>query len=286
MILGIIGGSGMYDLGGTWAAESIDTDTPFGKPSGPVIRVAGKRNTLLFLARHGEGHRLTPTEVNYRANVFALKKLGAKALVSVSAVGSMREQIEPGDMALPDQYVDLTRGIRPHSYFGEGVVAHAPMAKPTCASLRQQISSLLESRNCRVHAGGTYVCIEGPQFSTRAESDLYRSWPLETRQVVVIGMTAMPEARLAREAGLCYQTVAMATDFDCWNESGGEVSVDEVLRVMAENVEKSRRLAVDLADNDFKCVSGCNGHMRHSVITPRERWPRDRMETLSVILGE
>lgn len=282
MTLAIIGGSGLYELDtGASAPEELVVDTPWGPPSSPVYRT----ENLLFLPRHGKGHTILPGELNSRANVFALKKLGATAVLSVSAVGSLREEIAPGDFVLPDQYLDRTRGLRPGTFFGGGVVGHALFADPSCRSLRGHLAELVSALGKRVHVGGSYVCIEGPQFSTRAESHLFRSWELGPRRAVVVGMTALPEARLAREAGLCYQTVAMATDYDCWNEREGDVSVDAILRVLAENVAASRRLVRDAASRPLPaCASGCRDLMRNAVVTPKELWPADRREALEILL--
>ena len=280
MILGVIGGSGLYQLSDA-ELEPERLQTPYGDPSGPYFRETVGEHTLIFLARHGAGHSISPSEINYRANVYGFKQLGAQCLVSISAVGSMREEIAPGDFVLPDQYLDFTRGLRPNTFFGGGVVAHALFADPACASLRDHLAGIAGAQGVKVHSGGTYVCIEGPQFSTRAESRMYRS----IEGVAVIGMTALPEARLAREAGLCYQTVAMATDYDCWNEVHGDVSVDAILKVLHANVSTSRRLVKSLASQAFpSCRSGCRALMKNAVITPRESWPSARRAALEVVL--
>lgn len=285
--IGIIGGSGLYQLAkGTGAPpESVAVETPYGKPSAPILKETLGPNTVLFLPRHGPGHTISPTELNSRANIFALKKLGATAVISISAVGSMREEIQPGEFCLPDQYIDMTRGSRPNTFFGEGVVAHAHFADPACRTLREHLAAKARELGIKIHAGGTYVCIEGPQFSTRAESHLYRSWDLGHRSVAVIGMTALPEARLAREARLCYQTVAMATDYDCWNEERGDVSVEEIIRVLLANVDVSRKLVTTCTSGAFPaCQSGCHGLMQNAVITAKEHWPPSRREALEIIL--
>jgi 5'-methylthioadenosine phosphorylase len=283
MVVGIIGGSGLYQLG-TGAAETIKMETPFGTPSGPLYKTQIGGNTAYFLARHGEHHTLTPSEVNYRANIYALKKMGAKKVISVSAVGSLREPIVPGHLVLPDQYLDLTRGQRASTFFGGGVVAHAHFADPTCPSLREHIAGIARKLNVTCHLNGTYVCMEGPQFSTRSESHWYRSWDLP-RPASVIGMTAIPEAKLAREAGLCYQTVAMATDYDCWNEGKGDVSLTEILAVLKQNVNVSRQLLSDLLSNPLPECTACHDEMKHAVVTPKEIWPEGRRAELEVILA-
>ncbi len=285
MIFAVIGGSGLYDLGDGGATESLAVDTPFGKPSGLIVRRRVGENVLLFLPRHGKGHSILPSEINYRANIWALKKLGASAVLSISAVGSLQEEIQPGEFVLPGQYIDWTRGRRVNTFYGDGVVGHAHFADPVCHDLQASLAALCRELHVKCHVGGTYVCIEGPQFSTRAESELYRSWSSPKHPVSVIGMTAMPEARLAREAGLCYQTVAMATDYDCWNEAKGDVQVSEILRVLGNNVETSRRLVASFANKSFSCNRGCRESARSAVITSEAAWPPDRKETLSVLFS-
>jgi 5'-methylthioadenosine phosphorylase len=240
-VLGVIGGSGVYAIPGLEQVEHCDVDTPFGAPSDSVVRGQLGDTTLLFLPRHARGHRIPPHRINYRANVCALKTLGAGQLVSLSAVGSMREEIRPGDVVIVDQYIDLTKQ-RVASFFEEGVVAHVAFADPTCPQLAEALGRAAERAGGRVHRGGTYLCMEGPPFSTRAESILYRSWG-----VSVIGMTAMPEAKLAREAELPYATLALATDYDCWHESEADVSVEAVLEVLRANADLAKRIVADLA---------------------------------------
>ena len=240
-VLGVIGGSGLYAIEGLTAGEEVRVDTPFGAPSDAVVRGRLGDTTLLFLPRHGRGHRVAPHEINYRANVCALKRLGATHLVSLSAVGSMREAIAPGDFVVVDQLIDLTKR-RPSTFFEDGIVGHVSVADPVCEHLSAELSAAAKRAGARVHTGGTYVCIEGPQFSTRAESLLYRSWG-----VSVIGMTALPEAKLAREAALPYALLALATDYDCWHESEEDVTVEGVLAVMSRNVVGARRTVAELA---------------------------------------
>jgi 5'-methylthioadenosine phosphorylase len=285
MLIGIIGGSGLYQLDENQSVEKIKVSTPYGDPSGDVVKLKFPANDLFFIPRHGLHHSILPSEINYRANLFALKKLGCRAVISVSAVGSMREDIAPGDFVLPDQYIDRTRN-RESTFFGNGVVAHAPFADPTCSTVREHIRATVSDLGFRVHVGGTYVCMEGPQFSTRAESHLYRSFELTNFGVTVIGMTAMPEAKLAREAGMCYQTIAMATDFDCWKEGAEDVSADKVLKVIANNVNCSRRLIATLATSQFHpCSSHCHELMKNAVVTPKEFWPPSKRTELEIILG-
>jgi 5'-methylthioadenosine phosphorylase len=248
-VLAVIGGSGLYDVEGLTDVQEIRVDTPFGAPSDAIVRGHLGRVTMLFLPRHGRGHRIAPHEINFRANVCALKKLGATHLLSVSAVGSMKEAIAPGDFVVVDQFIDLTRR-RASTFFEDGWVAHVAFADPVCAMLAAALTSAAErvaaSRSeqsaCRVHRGGAYVCIDGPQFSSRAESQLYRSWG-----VSVIGMTAMPEAKLAREAELPYALLALATDYDCWHESEADVSADAIVAVLRRNVAAARAIISELA---------------------------------------
>jgi 5'-methylthioadenosine phosphorylase len=281
LILGIVGGSGLYQLDESEEGERLKVTTPFGAPSGEIVRRSLGPNVLLFLPRHGEGHVLSPSEINYRANLYALKKLGAEAILSVSAVGSMKQDIPPGKFLLPNQYLDLTSGRRASTFFGGGIVAHAPFADPTCATLREQVSAATQREGLACQTGGTYACIEGPQFSTRAESLRVRSWGVD-----VIGMTAMPEAKLAREAGLCYQTIAMATDYDCWDENHTSVTAEAVMKIMATNIEVCRRLIKSLTSLPFPpCRSHCREAMKNAIMTAPKLWPPDRRKELEVILS-
>lgn len=240
--LGVLGGSGLYELEGLVGVEEIEIDTPYGRPSDVLVR--GKLPngvTLVFLPRHGRGHRVPPHQINYRANVCALKKAGVTHLVSVSAVGSMKEEIEPGHLVVPDQFIDLTKK-RISTFFEDGVAGHVPFADPVCALMESALAAAAERAGARVHRGGTYVCMEGPQFSTRAESRLYRTWG-----VSVIGMTSMPEAKLAREAELPFATLALATDYDCWHDAHDDVTVEAVVATMKKNVSLAKKALVELA---------------------------------------
>ncbi len=231
--LGVIGGSGVYHMQGVSVVAEHELETPFGKPSDVVVEAQVGDRTVYFLPRHGRGHVLLPSEVPYRANVHALKQLGVTHLLAVSAVGIMQEHIQPGDMVVPDQLFDRTKGVRASTFFGEGVVGHVAFADPFCDELRQFLLQASQQTQAKVHDGGTYVCMEGPQFSTRAESHFYR------REVdaTVIGMTALPEAKLAREAEMCYAMLAMGTDYDCWHEAEEDVSVEAVVAVLKANAE-------------------------------------------------
>lgn len=234
--IGIVGGSGLYALDGLQDVREITVDTPFGAPSDVLVRGRLGEAELVFLPRHGRGHRLLPTEVPYRANVWALKSLGCDWLVSVSAVGSLREEIAPGHVVLVDQYIDRTNG-RAQTFFGQGVIAHAGFGEPTCAVLRGMLHDACVEAGAVVHDGGTYVCMEGPVFSSRAESELHRSWGAR-----VIGMTAMPEAKLAREASMSYATLAFATDYDCWHPHHDDVTVEQVMGVLSANVARAKAI--------------------------------------------
>jgi 5'-methylthioadenosine phosphorylase len=242
-VLALIGGSGLYDVEMLEDVEERHVSTPFGPPSDAVIRgrMKGTGTTVLFLPRHGRGHRHTPSSINYRANICALKLLGATHVLSVSAVGSMREAIAPGDLVVVDQFIDLTKR-RASTFFDEGVAAHVTFADPVCPVMAAAVHAAALETGARVHRGGTYVCIEGPQFSTRAESRVYRGWGVD-----VIGMTNMPEAKLAREAELPYATLALSTDYDCWHETEDAVSVEAVVATLKRNVAHAKAVAAALA---------------------------------------
>jgi 5'-methylthioadenosine phosphorylase len=240
-VLGVVGGSGIYAIPGLENVSNETVETPYGAPSADIVKGQLGSHRLLFLPRHGRHHQLPPHQINYRANVCALKKLGATHLVSLSAVGSMREDIEPGHVVIVDQYIDLTKR-RPSTFFEDGIVGHVMFADPVCPLLSSALAEASQAAGATVHRGGTYLCMEGPQFSTRAESRLYRQWG-----VSVIGMTAMPEAKLAREAELPYATLALATDYDCWHESAEDVSVEAVIAVLKQNAELAQRTVAKLA---------------------------------------
>ena len=240
--IGVIGGSGLYEMEGLTRIRTIRVTTPFGKPSDEFIigELFGK--AVAFLPRHGRGHRIMPTDINYRANIFGMKKLGVERIISVSAVGSMKEDIKPGDIVIPSQFYDHTKHRR-GTFFGNGVVAHVGMAEPVCTDLGNTLEKAGERVGAVVHRGGTYLCMEGPQFSTLAESLIYRTWNVD-----VIGMTNATEAKLAREAELCYSTIALATDYDCWHHSEEAVTVEAVLAVMKKNIETCKQFVKLVAD--------------------------------------
>ena len=234
--IGVIGGTGLYELEGLEKIEQVEVDTPYGAPSAPYIvgTLSGRR--MVFLARHGLAHTILPHELNFRANIWGMKKLGVSEIISVSAVGSMKEAIEPGHIVFVDQFIDRTR-VRPSTFYGDGVVVHVSFADPICGKVQALMKAAADLENIVTHLGGTYICIEGPQFSTRAESNLYRSWGVD-----VVGMTNMPECRLAREAEIRYATAALATDYDCWREEEESVSIDEVMAALKDNAEKAKRI--------------------------------------------
>src|SRR5258708_38585456 len=232
-VLGVIGGSGFYQMNGLDKVEMMELETPFGRPSDPFYQGRIGDLEVVFLARHGRGHRSLPSEINYRANVFGMKQLGVTHLFSVSTAGSLKEEIHPGDLMIPDQFIDRTFK-RPETFFGDGLVVHVSLADPVCANLAKDLASATDSSGAKVHDNGTYLCMEGPQFSTRAESNLYRSWGAS-----VISMTAMQEARLAREAEMRYAAPALVTDYDCGHQSVAAVDIGEILRVMKPNGDKA-----------------------------------------------
>src|SRR5437868_9052680 len=277
--LGVFGGSGLYELPGVEAVERVKLDTPFGPPSDEFVvgRLAGTR--LIFLPRHGRGHRLLPTELNFRANVYGMKQLGAEWIVSVSAVGSLREEIAPGHVVVPDQFIDRTRQ-RVSTFFGRGLVAHVAFADPLCPNLSRVIAEAARAEGATVHAGGVYVCMEGPQFSTRAESHLYRSWGAH-----VIGMTNLQEAKLAREAEICLATMALATDYDCWNTAHGDVQIDDVIRVLQANVDLAGRTVGRVAAAlPARTGCPCPTALDHAIITDRAAIPATVRRELAPLL--
>lgn len=261
--IGIIGGSGLYQIDQLENIQEHEVQTPWGAPSDLVIEGRLGNSSLLFLPRHGRQHRIPPHQINYRANIAAMKQLGADALLSISAVGSLREQIRPGHFVAVDQFIDFTRSGRPSTFFDTGVVAHVSMADPVCNDLRQRLIGIARQLDIQIHDSGTYICMEGPQFSSRAESEMYRSWGAD-----VVGMTNMPEAKLAREAGLCYSTLALSTDYDCWKTDEEHVSTAMVIQTMHRNVENARRLIVELASRPISdCQCGCATAAAQSIIT-------------------
>ena len=266
--LGIIGGTGLYELEGFQNAQWVQVDSAFGTPSDELLigELNGRR--LVFLPRHGRGHRIPPTQVNYRANIEAMKRAGVARIISFSAVGSLKEKLRPGDFVIVDQYIDRTFA-REKSFFGAGLAAHVSMADPVCRQLGDVLEAAAGQRDLSIVRGGTYLVMEGPQFSTRAESELYRSWDCD-----VIGMTNMPEAKLAREAEICYATVAMVTDYDCWHPVHENVSAKNVLEVLRDNAGQARSLvtaaATGVSNLNAECAAGCNRALEHAIATAPE----------------
>jgi len=279
--IGVIGGSGLYEMEGLTQVKTVKITTPFGGPSDEyrIGTLHGKR--VAFLPRHGRGHRILPSDINYRANIYGMKKLGVERIISVSAVGSMKEEIRPGDIVVPDQFYDHTKHRR-STFFGTGVVAHVGMADPVCADLGALVYDAGVKVGATVHRGGTYLCMEGPQFSTRAESLIYRTWGVD-----VIGMTNATEAKLAREAEICFSTIALATDYDCWHHSEEAVTVEAVLAVMKHNIETSKamiREAVRMLPGPPTC--GCGMTLRNTIMTPEELIPAKTKKDLELIIGK
>jgi len=278
--IGIIGGSGLYELDGLTGIRWQRVRTPFGRPSDAYCVGTFEGRRVIFLPRHGRGHRIMPTELNFRANIWGLKALGAEWVVSISAVGSMKEAIQPLDVVIPDQFFDQTRR-RISSFFGDGIVAHVGMAEPVCADLAGTLEQAARATGATVHRGGTYVCIEGPQFSTKSESRIYRSWGVD-----VIGMTNMPEAKLAREAELCYATLALATDYDVWHETHEAVSVEAVIQNLLRNVATAKeilRRLIPLIGPPRAC--GCGSVLKGAVITSPKAFPPTARRRLDLLIG-
>ena len=278
--IGVIGGSGLYGMEGLTRVREVRVTTPFGPPSDAVVVGELEGVRVAFLSRHGRGHRLSPSEINYRANIYALKKLGVGRIISVSAVGSMKEALHPGHVVIPDQFYDQTRR-RIGTFFEKGLVAHVGMADPVCRDEAGKLAGAARACGATVHEGGTYLCIEGPQFSTRAESLVYRQWGVD-----VIGMTNLPEAKLAREASLCYATVALVTDFDCWHPGHDAVTVDAVIATLHRNVALSReiiRAAVPALAGRRPCA--CARALEAAVITAQDTIPAATRKRLALLFG-
>lgn len=280
-IIGVIGGSGLYEMEGLADISSVSIDTPFGDPSDKYITGVLDGVRMVFLPRHGRGHRLLPSEVNYRANIYGMKKLGVSRIISVSAVGSLKEAIVPGHIVIPDQFIDRTKGIRKDTFFGNGVVAHVGFADPVCAQLSDVLYQAALEAGATVHKGGTYVCMEGPAFSTRAESFLYINIGGS-----VIGMTNLTEAKLAREAEICYGIIALSTDYDCWHAAHEDVSVEAVIKIIHQNVVMAKsiiRHAVGKIGADRECP--CATALQHAIITDRSVIPEEAKKNLAIIGG-
>jgi len=280
-IVGIIGGSGLYEMDGLEVLREERIQTPFGEPSDRYIVGRLEGRPVAFLARHGRGHSLMPSELNFRANIYGFKTLGTEWILSASAVGSMKEEIKPLDILIPDQFFDRTNG-RVGTFFGNGLIAHVSVADPTCPVLGEILHRTGRDVGATMHRGGTYLCIEGPQFSTRAESRIYRSWGVD-----VIGMTNLQEAKLAREAEICYATMALVTDYDVWHENEEDVSVESVVAVLRQNVATARavlRAAVKVIPEERTC--SCAHALRDAIITAREKIPENVKRDLAPIVGK
>ena len=278
--IGIIGGSGLYDMAELTEREARMVATPFGEPSGPYVigTLRGKR--VAFLARHGAGHRLSPTELNYRANVFGFKTLGAEVILSASAVGSLQERYVPQHLVIPDQFFDRTKG-RVSTFFGNGLVAHVAFAHPVCGKLGTVAYDACRSVDATVHKGGTYVCMEGPQFSTLAESKLYRSWGMD-----IIGMTNLQEAKLAREAEICYATIALVTDYDCWHPDHDSVTVDMIIQNLVANAKTAQQVIAEAVSRlPYERTCECGSALEHAIITRPDAVPAQVKRDLAPIIG-
>jgi 5'-methylthioadenosine phosphorylase len=279
--IGIIGGSGLYSMPGLSDVREVRQETPFGAPSDAYVLGTLEGRKVAFLARHGRGHRILPTELNFRANIYGFKQLGVERIVSVSAVGSLKEEHKPLDFVIPDQFFDRTRH-RVDTFFGNGVVAHIAFAEPVCPQLSLIVEGACKKARVTGKRGGTYLNMEGPQFSTKAESNIYRSWGMD-----VIGMTNLQEAKLAREAEICYVTVAMVTDYDCWHPHHDSVTVDQIVAVLVKNAENAARVVREtIAAMPAERSCKCGAALAHAILTERDKIPADTRKNLSLILDK
>ncbi len=278
--IAVIGGSGLYDIEGFTDREELDINTPFGKPSDTIVVGKLEGVGVAFLPRHGRGHHILPTEVPYRANIYALKSLGVERIIGINSVGSLKEKYQPGSLIIPDQLIDRTRS-RVGTFFGEGVVAHVPFGEPFCPVLSQVVYQSAQDAGATVHKGGSYVVMEGPAFSTRAESLLYRSWGAD-----VIGMTALPEAKLAREAEICYAIIACVTDYDCWHEKHEAVTAEIILKTLHQNIDTAKniiRLAVGRIPEKRDCH--CAAALKTAIVTAPDLMPAEQKKKLDLLIG-
>jgi 5'-methylthioadenosine phosphorylase len=279
--IGIIGGSGLYDMAGVTDRNEVILTTPFGDPSGPYLTGTLRGRRVAFLARHGAGHRILPSELNFRANIFGMKLLGVEYILSASAVGSLREEYKPTDIVIPDQLFDRTKG-RPSTFFGRGLAAHVGFAHPFCKPLSALTHECGVKAGATIHKGGTYVCMEGPQFSTLAESKLYRSWGMD-----IIGMTNLQEAKLAREAEICYTTIALVTDYDCWHPDHDSVTVDMVISTLMQNAKMAQEIiAGAVARLPFERTCECASALKYALITRPEAIADHVKKDLAPIIGK
>ncbi|MBN2120794.1 MAG: S-methyl-5'-thioadenosine phosphorylase [Candidatus Omnitrophica bacterium] len=280
--VGIIGGSGLYEMEGLQDVNKVSLDTPFGKPSSEFVIARLKDKEVVFLPRHGKGHVISPTEINYRANIYGMKSLGVERIISLTACGSLKEEIKPLDFVVPDQFVDRTNQARKYTFFEEGIVAHISFAHPVCSEVADVLLQSARQAGASVHFPGTYVNMEGPAFSTLAESNLYRSWGMD-----IIGMTNLMEARLAREAEICYATLAAVTDYDCWHPEHDNVTVDAILDNLRRNVSNSKKIlkiAVEALGRERSCC--CKDALKYSIATNPGLIPKETKEKLRIIIGK
>jgi 5'-methylthioadenosine phosphorylase len=279
--IGIIGGSGLYDMAEVTDRREVTIDTPFGDPSGPYVIGTLRGQRVAFLARHGAGHRLSPSELNFRANIYGMKTLGVEYILSASAVGSLKEAYKPLDIVIPDQFIDRTRG-RVSTFFGRGLVAHVGFAHPFCRILSGIASDSGAASGATIHRGGTYVCMEGPQFSTLAESNLYRAWGAD-----IIGMTNLQEAKLAREAEICYTTIALVTDYDCWHPDHDSVTVEMIIANLTENARTAQQIIAAAVDRlPYERTCECATALKYALITRPEVVPAETLRDLGPIVGK
>jgi 5'-methylthioadenosine phosphorylase len=279
--IGIIGGSGLYDMAELTGRQEVSLTTPFGDPSGHYVLGTLRGRKVAFLARHGVGHRISPSELNFRANIYGMKKLGVQSILSASAVGSLKEELKPLDIVVPDQFIDRTRG-RISTFFGRGVVVHVAFAHPICGTLAKVVGDAGEKVGATVHRGGTYVCMEGPQFSTLAESRLYRSWGAD-----IIGMTNLQEAKLAREAEICYSTIALVTDYDCWHPDHDAVTVDMVIATLLQNAKTAQELIAEAVQHvPATRACACATALKSAIITRPDSIPAAVKKELEPIIGK
>jgi 5'-methylthioadenosine phosphorylase len=279
--IGIIGGSGLYDMAEVTDRSEVKVTTPFGDPSGPYVLGTLRGKRVAFLARHGAGHRLSPSELNFRANIYGMKVLGVEYILSASAVGSLKEDLKPLDIVIPDQFIDRTRG-RISTFFGHGLVAHVGFAHPFCKPLSTIAYESGLAAGATTHRGGTYVCMEGPQFSTLAESNLYRSWGAS-----IIGMTNLQEAKLAREAEICYTTIALVTDYDCWHPDHDSVTVEMIIANLTQNAKTAQQIIATAVDRlPFERTCECAASLKYALITRPDAIPAETKKTLAPLVGK
>lgn len=280
-VLGVISGSGLYEMEGFEEVQTISLNTPFGEPSDSFVIGCLEGMKVVFLPRHGRGHRIQPSSVNSRANIYGMKMLGVQWIISVSAVGSMKQSIHPGEIVIPNQFIDRTVG-RPNTFFSDGIVGHVSFADPICPDLKKILFRTGKEMGAIIKKDGTYLCIEGPQFSTRAESSLYRTWGVD-----LIGMTNLPEAKLAREAEICYATIALVTDYDCWHEDAGDVSIGDILNILAQSTRTAKsiiRNAIRKLPKKRGCV--CTTALKYAITTDKSMIPEKTKKDLEPIIGK